>query len=174
MTVLIERYLALKNRKSMELDIQLHSGDISPPIIELLLIADPNEESVHSYLHKAQILCTYYQNKLVGVAALILKSPGLIELMNICVAPDFQNQGFGGELLEACKCLGIEMGGKILEVGTGNSSIQQLAFYQKAGFRFHAIEPNYFLSYPEPIFENGIPCLDMIRLRFTLNQKLLN
>jgi ribosomal protein S18 acetylase RimI-like enzyme len=56
-----------------------------------------------------------------------------------------------------------------LEVGTGNSSIGQLALYQKCGFRITGIDYNYFIRhYDEPIFENGIPCRDMIRLAIDL------
>ncbi|RIO99278.1 GNAT family N-acetyltransferase, partial [Staphylococcus gallinarum] len=48
---------------------------------------------------------------------------------------------------------------------TGNSSIGQLAFYQKAGFRIVAVEMNYFVNnYEDPIYENGILCRDLIRL----------
>ncbi len=57
-----------------------------------------------------------------------------------------------------------ESGAKILELGTGNSSLSQLALYQKCGFGMHSIETGFFNSYPEPIFENGIRCIDMVRL----------
>ncbi|EAD3103456.1 N-acetyltransferase, partial [Listeria monocytogenes] len=51
-------------------------------------------------------------------------------------------------------------------VKTGNSSIDQLAFYQKNGFRMQHIIPNYFTeNYPnQTITENGIVCLDQIIL----------
>lgn len=59
------------------------------------------------------------------------------------------------------------MGFETVEIGTGNSSIDQLAFYQKCGFRIAAIDPDFFIRhYPEPIFENGIQCRDMIRLEY--------
>ncbi|WP_248736981.1 GNAT family N-acetyltransferase [Neobacillus rhizosphaerae] len=47
-------------------------------------------------------------------------------------------------------------------VGTANSSIDNLAFYQKLGFRMVEIKKDFFKNYPEPIFENGIRALDMV------------
>jgi hypothetical protein len=57
-------------------------------------------------------------------------------------------------------------------VGTGNSGIGQLAFYQKAGFRLWRIERDFFSparGYPEGIEENGIPLRDMVWLDMELN-----
>jgi len=52
-----------------------------------------------------------------------------------------------------------------MSLGTGNASLDQLAFYQKAGFRIAGVIPDHFvLNYPEVIAENGIVCHDMIRL----------
>ena len=53
-----------------------------------------------------------------------------------------------------------------MTVGTGNSSLRQLSFYQKAGFRISGIIPDYFIGDDPPVFENGIRCIDMIRLRY--------
>ena len=58
---------------------------------------------------------------------------------------------------------------RILEVGTGNAGIGQLALYQRCGFSIESIEKDYFVRhYPEPIYENGIECRDMVRLRMEL------
>jgi hypothetical protein len=50
-------------------------------------------------------------------------------------------------------------------LGTGNSGIGQLAFYQKAGFRLWRIERDFFSAergYPDGIEENGIPLRDVV------------
>ncbi|MNO06893.1 putative N-acetyltransferase YvbK [compost metagenome] len=58
---------------------------------------------------------------------------------------------------------------KTIEIGTGNSGMLQLALYQKCGFRIVGVDPDFFVRhYEEPIFENGIPCRDMIRMRLDL------
>ncbi|HEY8415097.1 MAG TPA: hypothetical protein VIK99_04920 [Thermaerobacter sp.] len=58
-----------------------------------------------------------------------------------------------------------QQGYKTIEIGTGNSSIGQLALYQKFGFRITGIDRDFFVRrYRKPIWENGIQCRDMIRL----------
>ncbi len=52
-----------------------------------------------------------------------------------------------------------------LEVGTGNSSLEESAFYQKAGFRIVGMDRNFVVrDYEEEIIENGNRCDDMVRL----------
>ncbi|MOA10270.1 putative N-acetyltransferase YvbK [compost metagenome] len=58
-----------------------------------------------------------------------------------------------------------QLGFKTIEIGTGNSSIGQLALYQKCGFRITGVDRDFFIRhYDEEIFENGIQVVDMIRL----------
>lgn len=91
--------------------------------------------------------------------------PDTIELVNIAVAEARQGQGLGKRLvlhaIEQAKLLGY----RTLEIGTGNSSVGQLALYQKCGFRITGVDRDFFLRhYDEPIFENGIQVIDMVRL----------
>lgn len=58
-----------------------------------------------------------------------------------------------------------KQGYKTIEVGTGNSGASQLMLYQKCGFRITHVDRDFFVRhYEEPIEENGLPCVDMIRL----------
>ena len=59
-------------------------------------------------------------------------------------------------------------GARALDIGTGNSSLDQLALYQKLGFRITGIVADFFDDYPEPFVENGIACRDMVRLQVEL------
>lgn len=53
-----------------------------------------------------------------------------------------------------------------MEIGTGNTSFSQLRLYQSCGYRITGIISDYFTRlYPQPIWENGIQCRDMVRLR---------
>lgn len=49
-----------------------------------------------------------------------------------------------------------------MKVGTANSSISNIAFYQKAGYRLDSIQHDFFSNYKEPIFENGIQAIDLL------------
>ena len=64
----------------------------------------------------------------------------------------------------------VRTGAQRVEVGTGNSSIAQLAFYQRVGFRIVGVVPGFFDCDQPPIIEDGIPCRDMVRLALELKK----
>lgn len=149
------------------MNIALYEQDITPPLWALLLSADPNRDAVSGYLRGAQVLVCEEAQQPVGIAVLV-EEAGVHELKNIAVHDDYQGRGIAKVLIERIKELAKASGAHVLEVGTGNSSLSQLALYQKCGFRMHRIEHGFFESYPEPIIENGLRCLDMVRLRADL------
>lgn len=57
-----------------------------------------------------------------------------------------------------------------VELGTGNSSIDNLAFYQKMGFEMTALWLNYFAEqgYDSDLMEDGIACKHMLRFEYLL------
>lgn len=131
--------------------------------LNLLLEADPSEKIVTDYLYKGR--CFVVENEdVIGAFVLLPTRSGVIELINISVDEKFQNKGIGKFMISYAVEIAKAEGYKIIEVGTGNSSINQLAFYQKCGFEFKNIEKGFFIHhYDEEIFENGIQCIDMIR-----------
>jgi ribosomal protein S18 acetylase RimI-like enzyme len=85
--------------------------------------------------------------------------------LGIAVHEDHQNRGIGKQLVRHAIHNAKLQGYRTIEVGTGNSGIGQLALYQKCGFRMIGIDRDFFVRhYAEEIFENGIPCRDMVRL----------
>ena len=143
--------------------------DCAEAPLELLLLADPSKEAIAKYLKKGDCFVAYGGNRIIGVYIMIPRSRGVLEIMNVAVAEDSQNKGVGKSLvLNAIKRARKE-GAKKLLVGTGNSSLGQLAFYQKCGFRISKIKKDYFIkNYKKPIYENGIQCKDMIMLELAL------
>jgi ribosomal protein S18 acetylase RimI-like enzyme len=53
-------------------------------------------------------------------------------------------------------------------VGTGNSGLDQIAFYQKAGFRIDSVRRDYFDYFREPVYDHGIQLRDMLVMRLEL------
>ncbi|KOS66922.1 GNAT family acetyltransferase [Lysinibacillus contaminans] len=127
-----------------------------------LLVADGNEEVVRKYMNDGELYAIYCGEHLAGVALLIKQSEASIELKNIAVVPEFKGRGIGKIVLQMisdnCKAKGYTQ----VIVGTANSSIDNIAFYQKAGFRMERIEKDFFSSYNKPIYENGIRAVDMV------------
>lgn len=150
----------------MQINIESYSSTPTPNIMALLLDADPDKAAVLTYLKNADILVAKTETAIIGIAVLTHKD-GLYELKNIAIHPDHQGKGIAKQLITEIKFLAKSKGASTLDVGTGNSSLGQLALYQKCGFRMHSIDKDFFVNY-EPIFENGIRCIDMVRLRATL------
>ncbi|KOY80365.1 GNAT family N-acetyltransferase [Lysinibacillus macroides] len=127
-----------------------------------LLLADKNEEMVRKYLYQGVLYEIKCGKDLAGLALLIPQSETVIELKNIAIVSRYQGKGVGKEVLQQLTDICQQQGYQMILVGTANSSIDTIAFYQKAGFRMESIEKDFFYHYPEPIYENGIRALDMI------------
>ena len=136
---------------------------------DLLLLADPSRELVSAYLANGECYVAQLRGEIVGEFVIMPKAPDVWELMNIAVAEALHGQGIGKALLAEAIRIVRQHGASRLEVGTGNCGFMQLAFYQKAGFRMVGVVRDFFLKhYPEPMFENGIQCVDMVRLELNL------
>lgn len=133
--------------------------------LDLLLLADPSPAIVHNYLNEGILLALSLADTVIGTILLIPQTADTIEIKNLAVTENMQGKGYGQQLahyaLDFCRQQGY---GRVI-VGTGNSGIRQFAFYQKVGFRFFSIVRDFFTQrYPEPIFEHGIQCRDMLFL----------
>ncbi len=131
----------------------------------LLLLADPSRQIVENYLKRGNCFVALEEEQIIGVYVLLRTRPETIELVNLAVAENHQGKGIGKQLVLHAIAEASRLDCKTIEVGTGNASIDQLALYQKCGFRITGIDKDFFLRhYPEKIFENGIQVVDMIRL----------
>jgi ribosomal protein S18 acetylase RimI-like enzyme len=141
-------------------------GSASEIPLELLLLADPSKEQINRYIRNAQCLIAQVDEEIVGEAVIITKDTDTMEIINIAVREGFQGRGIGKKLLYSAIDLARNQGAKRIEIGTGNSSLKQLGIYQRCGFRMFEIWEDYFIkNYPEEIYEEGIQCRDMIRLK---------
>jgi ribosomal protein S18 acetylase RimI-like enzyme len=132
--------------------------------IELLLLADPSEDKIHSYLSGSKCFIASSGAVVVGACVVQPRGTDTHELMSIAVHPAHQKSGYGTALLKWVIDYFRVSGARQLEVGTGTFGYQ-LAFYQRHGFRVTSIDHDFFVkNYPEPIFEDGIQLFDMLRL----------
>ena len=139
----------------------------------LLLLADPSERQINTYVQRGLTYVAKQEDRVVGVYVLLETRPKTMEIMNIAVVEYMQGKGIGKKLLKHAVETAKGYGMSKLEVGTGNSSVSQLALYQKCGFRIFSIDFDYFSKhYEEEIIENGIVCRDMIRHAMELNEKV--
>lgn len=152
------------------IEIRLLAPDEAVPF-DLLLLADPSKEMITTYIDRGKCFIALSNNKPIGVLVMIQTHPETIEIINIAVAEAFQGNRIGTKLIHFAIIYASDAGEKAIEIGTGNSSIHQLLFYQKCGFRIVGVDPDFFVRhYKEEIYENGIQCRDMIRLRRNIAQ----
>ena len=137
---------------------------------DLLLLADPSPDMVETYIQSGWGFLARCRGEAIGEALVCPLSPRVVELVNLAVAPHWQGRGIGKLLILAVAEDARKKDMRSISLGTGNSSLDQLAFYQKCGFRLVGVERDFFLrNYSAPIYENGIQCWDMIRLSLALS-----
>ncbi|MDQ8935472.1 GNAT family N-acetyltransferase [Acinetobacter rudis] len=137
-------------------------------IQDLLLEADPNWQQVQDYLVNAQLYAMSIDAKPIAEICLVPYRCDEVEIKNLSVDEQYQGRGFAKQLIKYAIDIAIQQNLSGIWVKTGNSSLDQLALYQKMGFRMQHIEKDIFLNYPQPIYENGIRCLDQVALFMSL------
>ncbi|MGX7204501.1 GNAT family N-acetyltransferase [Enterococcus pingfangensis] len=132
-------------------------------LLDLLLLADEQEDMIDRYLDQGQLFALYDSN--LKCAAVVLKlNDQECELKNIATLPSAQRQGYGTAMI---RFLVTEFLGhyQTMYVGTGDIP-ETLTFYQKCGFRKSHRVKNFFTdNYREPIIDHGVHLVDMVYLR---------
>ena len=134
--------------------------------LDLLLLADEQEDMIDRYLERG----TMYVLEDGGVRAECVvtdEGDGILELKNIAVQPDAQGRGYGKALIDFLIQTYKEQYA-VLQVGTGDSP-STIPFYESCGFRRHHLVKNFFTDhYDHPIYECGVPLVDMVYLQRAL------
>ena len=138
----------------------------------LLLIADPSREEVSKYIDSGVMFVGRDVPQAVAVAIVVPLDESSLEIKNLAVLPEFRGQGAGKQMVRKVVEWSRGQGYARLVVGTGNSSIGNLAFYQKCGFRFLRIERDFFSKRDDsPIYEEGILCRDLLLFEMDLTRQ---
>ncbi len=146
---------------------QLRENEVLP--LDLLLLADPSEKLVKEYVSRGKCFIMELDEAMIGTYVLLPTRPETVEIVNVAVSEDHHGKGYGKCLVLHAIETAKKQGYKTIEIGTGNSGVVQLALYQKCGFRMTSIDRDFFIRhYDEPIFENGIQVIDMVRLSLDL------
>jgi GNAT superfamily N-acetyltransferase len=146
------------------------SGQEIEALIPILLQAEHSERALRWGLANL-VDCVYYM-EVEGqpvVAATVQWRNDPAEIIELAVAPQMHGQGYGRRMINAIIELARQRGKQQLIVGTANSSIGNLAFYQKCGFRMESVRRDYFWYYGEPVYEDGIRIRDMLVFSYDLN-----
>ncbi|CAO3620374.1 unnamed protein product [Cunninghamella blakesleeana] len=109
----------------------------------------------------------YEKNEIIKIGAAVIdweKS----EILNICILSTHRSKGYGKKVMALIKEEALRLNKSFILVGTGNSSIDNISFYQKCGYRFDSIKKDYFDYIQPPVKEFGIELKDMVVFKYTL------
>lgn len=141
----------------------LHSDSEIP--YHLLLLADETQEAINRYIFNSDIYLLHDGTESIAVMALYRKSNTELEIKNVAVIESYRSKGIGSILMNKAKEIAKENHYKTLTVGTSDTGVQQIRFYEKNGFIKSGILKNFFIeNYPAPIYENGLQMKDMVLL----------
>ena len=137
--------------------------------LELLLLADEQEDMIYRYLEKGRMFVLSDQGEARSAAVVLELSREECELKSLATFPRDQGRGYGRAMVAFLlqKFLGPAQTGlyRAMLVGTGEVP-RILRFYQRCGFQPSHRLPNFFTdNYRHPIIEDGFRLVDMIYLR---------
>lgn len=134
--------------------------------IELLLLADEQENMIESYLERGTMYVL--EDKDTKCECVVTdEGDGILEIKNIATVSKYQDSGYGRKMIEF---IAVKYREKysVLQVGTGDSPLT-IPFYEKCGFVYSHRIKNFFTdNYDKPIYEGGRVLKDMIYLRRNL------
>ena len=134
--------------------------------IELLLLADEQEDMIDRYLDKGKMY-VLDDNGIKCECVVTNEGNGVLEIKNIATVPEYQGKGYAKFLIDFITKKYKEKY-NILQVGTGDS-LSTIPFYEKCGFvRSHIILDFFTDNYANPIYENGVQLVDMVYLERAL------
>ena len=123
------------------------------------MLADPNLTSYTAY----------HNSEIAGAAVVRWGGESEIELLAVDAAR--RGQGIGRAIVAALLEEAQRRGVQRLLVGTGNFSLDNIAFYQKCGFRMSHIRRGYYDTVEPPEFWQGVKLRDMIVFDYELTAK---
>jgi GNAT superfamily N-acetyltransferase len=146
------------------------AGAAAEPLVAILHDAEEDDERIRAAI--GDPTCSTYtalvDDRPVGAAVVRWSTSEPSEILYLAVTAADRGKGYGRQIVAALQTE-LPEHGRMLLVGTANSALDNIAFYQKCGFRMHAVKPDYFAYIQPPIRENGIPMRDMIVFSYHLD-----
>ena len=140
-------------------------------LLPVLLDAEEGEERIRAAL--LDPACTTYaswldDDRFAGAAVVRWKKDGSGEIVYIAMISDLRGCGYGKQIIHFLQEELRRRRGPSLIVGTANAALENIAFYQKCGFRMFEVRRDYFAYIQPPLSEHGIVLRDMLVFRYDL------
>ncbi|QBD75784.1 GNAT family N-acetyltransferase [Ktedonosporobacter rubrisoli] len=141
-------------------------------LLPVLADAEEGEERIRATFSDpaCAIYASRLDGRLVGAAVVSWPEHEPAEIIYIAVVPACRGRGYGKQIINfLLEELRRRHSGSLL-VGTANSSLENIAFYQKCGFRMFEVRRDYFSYIQPPLAEHGIVLQDMLVFRYDLGK----
>lgn len=156
----------------MSIDLIEIDKDRHASYLNLLLIGDEDEKVVKSYINEGSLFTIVYEKKEIGVVQCLTdEEESVVEVKNIGLKEAYRGKGIGSKVIKKVEALYERNQYSKMIVGTADSSLENIAFYKKAGFYKSGVKKNFFLQYAPPIYENGLQAIDMIMFEKKLKSR---
>lgn len=148
--------------------LELLTADEQLPY-SLLLLADETRYAIDKYVFDSDVYVLKEGARALAVCCLYRIDDSTLELKNIAVSEELQGEGIGSVLIREIVDIARKAGYRTLIVGTADCGVDQIRFYERAGFVKYAVKKDFFIhNYEAPIVENGVQLRDMVMLRMEL------
>lgn len=146
------------------------AGD-TDALVQILHDADEGDARIRAALSSDALnsYAVWESQELVGAA--IVHWSDDTEIVLFAVAPDRRGQGIGKWIVAALVEEARRRSVRVMQVGTGNVSLDNIAFYQKCGFRMSHVRRDYFHYIQPPLVVDGVMLRDMIVLNYVLEDR---
>jgi GNAT superfamily N-acetyltransferase len=155
----------------------IHVSHHSGPRTELRSLFELAEDSaaeLDSYIHRGRVLVALEDDVVIGHLQLTETDAGEAEIKNMAVRDTHRRRGTGRKLIRAAIELAATERRRALLVATAAADVDNLRFYQRAGFRMRAIERDAFTvenGYGPAMLIDGIELRDRVRLELCLGRR---
>jgi ribosomal protein S18 acetylase RimI-like enzyme len=147
--------------------IERHAGDRA----ELRALFEEAEDSatqLDGYIDAGLVLVAVVGDRIVGHLQLVDTSdPKQREIKNMAVDEEYRKRGIGQALIHEAVALAHAEERSTIVVATATADIDNLRFYQRAGFRMRSIDRDAFVpatGYPAGLVSDGIRVRDRVWL----------
>ena len=139
----------------------------------LFSMAEDSDAELDSYIDAGGVLVAVAGGQVVGQLQLVDGDLEHSEIKNMAVEPSHRRRGVGSALIRAAVELTRAQDRPRLLVATAAADVDNLRFYQQAGFRLRSIERDAFTpdaGYAPDTKVDGIPLRDRVVLDLDLTQ----
>lgn len=145
-------------------------------LVHLLHDADEGDARIQATLSNNALnsYAVWERQELVGAAVVRWsgnEAADVSEIVILAVAPHRRGQGIGKWIIAALLDEARRRSVRVLSVGTGSVSLDNIAFYQKCGFRMSHVRRDYFHYIQPPLVVDGTTLRDMIVFDYVLEDR---